>query len=185
MRTRQARHLPKILLMTDERMGDTLWATLAALPRGAGIVFRHHATPVAERHILFEKVRRISRARGLPLLLAGPPSLAVAWKADGAHGRSPHRRAARPLLRSIPCHDGMQLVAGRRQGADLLLLSPAYATRSHPGAPALGLVRMGLMIGAKRGDIVALGGMTRTRGRAMRGIGIARWAAIDGLTRLK
>jgi thiamine-phosphate pyrophosphorylase len=38
--------------MTDERLGDALWTALRRLPRGAGIVFRHYATPPAERRAL-------------------------------------------------------------------------------------------------------------------------------------
>ena len=39
MQTRQARSLPRLFLMTDERMGDGLWDALARLPKGAGVVF--------------------------------------------------------------------------------------------------------------------------------------------------
>jgi thiamine-phosphate pyrophosphorylase len=116
----------------------------------------------------------------MPVLLAGPPREAVAWKADGVHGRSPHR-AVRPLLRSAPAHHRAELLAARRAGADLILVSPIFPTRSHPGAPALGAVKAGLMIGPDRRDIVALGGITHARGRAMQRMGIQRWAAIDGL----
>jgi len=84
--------------MTDQRMGDALWTALGQLPRGSGVIFRHYAT--RDRRALFERVRAVARKRRLVLVLAGTPRQAVAWRADGAHGRSPHRRAARPLL---PC----------------------------------------------------------------------------------
>ena len=57
--------------MTDERMGDGLWAAIEALPRGAGIVFRHHATDQAGRRALFERVARIARRKRLVLVRAG------------------------------------------------------------------------------------------------------------------
>jgi thiamine-phosphate pyrophosphorylase len=166
--------------MTDERMGDALWPTLAVLPRGAGVVFRHYSLSEADRRAMFERVRRITRRQGLILLLAGEPSQAAAWKADGVHGRS-RRRVARPLLRSAPVHDRRELIAARH--ADLRLASPVFPTRSHPGARALGAVGLGLMLGHDRRGIVALGGMTYRRAQALSKMGIAGWAAIDGLIR--
>lgn len=167
--------LPSVWLMTDTRMGDGLWGALQRLPRGAGVVFRHYAA--GDRRALFDRVRGVARRRRLVLVLAGPPALAVAWRADGAHGRSPHVRACRRLLRTAPCHDRRALVAAR--GADLRFVSPLFATRSHPGAAALGLTRCGLMLGGDRRALVALGGMTPRRARAARAIGIGGWAAID------
>ncbi len=174
------RHLPTLWLMTDERSGDALWPALDALPRGAGVVFRHHAA--SDRRALYERVRTIARARRLVLVLAGPPRQAVGWRADGAHGRSAHVRASRPLLRTAPCHRRADLVAAR--GTDLRFVSPVFATRSHPGAAALGPVRLGLMIVGHRHRhrLVALGGMTVRRSAGLRPLGIDRWAAIDALT---
>jgi thiamine-phosphate pyrophosphorylase len=175
MRPRQ----PRLFLMTDARMGDALWSALDRLPRGAGIVFRHYG--VADRRALYERVRRIARRRGLLLLLAASPREAVGWKADGAHGRSPHRRAARPLLRTAPAHDRREWVAAR--GADRVFVSPIFATRSHVGGRALGPVRAGLLIGRDdRRRAVALGGMTPQRARRLSSLGLEGWAAIDAWT---
>lgn len=179
MLPRKAR-LPTILLMTDERLGEALWAALDCLPRGAGVVFRHYGLPPAERRTLYERVRRLARRRRLTLILSASPQQAAAWRADGVHGRS-RRRTSRPLLRSAPVHDRRELLAASH--ADLRLVSPVFPTRSHPGAPALGPVRLGLLLGGDRGGIVALGGMTPHRARALRSLRITRWAAIDGLTR--
>ena len=131
MRSRQP--LPRLWLMTDERMGEKLWDALARLPRGSGVIFRHYET--RERRALFERVRRLARRRGLLLLLAGTPREAVGWRADGAHGRSPHLRASRPLLRTAPAHDARELTQAR---AHAVFVSPIFATRSHPGARSLG-----------------------------------------------
>ena len=179
MPPRKAR-LPTILLMTDERLGEALWPALDCLPRGAGVVFRHYGLPPAERRSLYERVRRVVRRRRLMLILSASPQQAAAWRADGVHGRS-RQRTSRPLLRSAPVHDRRELLAAGH--ADLRLVSPVFPTRSHPGAAALGPVRLGLLLGEDRGGIVALGGMTPHRGRALRSLGITRWAAIDGLTR--
>jgi thiamine-phosphate pyrophosphorylase len=180
MPRRQARPtLPTVFLMTDERLGDGLWAALARLPRGAGVVFRHYTLPPAARRALFEAVRRVTRRRRLVLLLAGSPRAAIAWRADGAHGRSPHRCAARPLIRTAPAHDRTEWIRAERGGCDLMFVSPLFATRSHPGAVPLGRVRAGLMAGTGRGRAVSLGGLTHDRFRALRSMGFVRWGAID------
>jgi thiamine-phosphate pyrophosphorylase len=168
--------------MTDERQGEVLWAALAALPRGAGVVFRHHRTPPDERRRLYEKVRAVARRRRLVLVLAGPARVAAAWRADGAHGRA-IRRSIRPLLFTAPAHDRSELVAAREAGADLVFLSPLFATRSHPGGRTLGLVRFGMIAQAEpRTCVIALGGMDATRARRLRELGSYGWAAIDALT---
>ncbi len=179
MPSRQACSLPSVFLMTDERMGDGLWAALERLPRGAGVVFRHYRLPTDERRALFERVRAIARRRRLVLLLAGSRRLATAWRADGAHGPSPHRRSTRPLLRTGSAHDRLEWLRAHRAGCELVFVSPIYATRSHPGTSSLGVARTGLLLGTKRSQAVALGGMTANRARALRTAGITRWAAID------
>ena len=160
--------------MTDERQGEALWTALARLPRGGSIVFRHHATPPKARRALFDRVRAIARRRGLVLVLAGPPLRAIAWKADGAHGRSPIVRLPRPLLRTAPVHDMRQMAAARR--ADLLFVSPVFATRSHPGAGALGPLRFAALAAKARRPVIALGGMDAGKARRIKAYG---WAAID------
>lgn len=185
---------PRLLLMTDERMGEALWPALVRLPRGAGVVFRHYHTPPAERRALFDRVRAIARARGLWLILAGAPAEAIGWRADGAHGTSPHRRASRPLLRSRPAHDARELVAARRAASDLIFLSPVFPTRSHGAVRGLGPVRFGLLArrlgqdrpvrGAEKArwqsrNLVALGGVNPSRYKRLQALGANGWAAID------
>jgi thiamine-phosphate pyrophosphorylase len=173
--------VPRLWLMTDERLGDALWPAIDALPRGTGIIFRHYRTPARERRALFDRVRARARARALVVVLAGPARLAVAWRADGVHGRGT-ARSARPLLRTAPAHDRREIVAAMRGGADLILVSPLFATRSHPGAPTLGRVRFGLMIRGA-GRVAALGGMDAERFCRLRGLGVYGWAAIDAWSR--
>jgi thiamine-phosphate pyrophosphorylase len=170
--------LPSLWLMTDERMTDVL-AAIARLPRGAaGIVFRHHATPPADRRRLFDAVRAIARRRRLTLLLSGTPRQARCWGAAGAHHRA--LRMSRGL-RSVAVHDRRELMLARRAKADLVFVSPVFKTRSHPGARPLGPVRLGLLIGQRSPPVVALGGMNAVHMRRLRGLKLHGWAAIDAL----
>ncbi|HWI84704.1 MAG TPA: thiamine phosphate synthase [Sphingomonas sp.] len=163
--------------MTDERMADGLWCALARLPRGSGVVFRHYATD--DRRALFDRVRRIARKRRLLLLLAGTPREAIAWRADGAHGRSLHVRAARPLVRTASVHQAGEV---RSSCADAMFVSPVFATRSHPGGRSLGILRFGLIAQAAVGPVIALGGMNTRRFRRLARLGAYGWAAVDALS---
>lgn len=166
--------------MTDERQGEALWVALERLPRGAGIVFRHHATLPRARRALFERVRALARARRLTLVLAGTARRAAAWRADGAHGRDA-QRGARRLLRSAPVHNARELHAARRAGIAMLFISPVFATRSHPAGSTLGPLRFGLLAHGVP-QAIALGGMDMRRNRRLRALGGYGWAAIDALT---
>jgi thiamine-phosphate pyrophosphorylase len=164
--------LPRLWLMTDERQGDGLCEAIARLPRGSGIVFRHHSLPHAERRALFDEVRW--RPGGHLLLLAGPADLAAAWGADGSHGRG--RGAG---LRSAPAHSLVEIRAAERNGAALVFLSPAFATRSHPDAQPLGLAHFAWLARRTELPVIALGGMNETRGKRLASFGAYGWAGID------
>jgi thiamine-phosphate pyrophosphorylase len=157
-------HLPRLWLMTDERMGDALLPSIAALPRGAGVIFRHYGLAKEERSALFNAVERIARKRRLVLLIGG-----------SEHGR--HRSAITAPVHSVP-----ERIAAERAGAQLLFVSPVFSTQSHPGARALGRVGFGRICRGARRPVIALGGMTRDRAKGLRQFGIYGWAAIDALS---
>ncbi|MES2339837.1 MAG: thiamine phosphate synthase [Pseudomonadota bacterium] len=166
---RRRHPVPRLWLMTDERMGDALWSALDRLPRGAGVVFRHYGLSQAERRALLARVTAIARRRGLIVLAAG----GLDGK-DGAHNRRPRRG-----LHSRSVHDRRELIAARRAGADLVFVSPVFATRSHSGGQTLGPVRLGLLIRGAERPVIALGGMTRLRARRLRCLPVHGWAGID------
>ena len=174
--------LPTLWLMTDERVSDTaLLAAVARLPKGrAGVIFRHYRTTPKARRALFDAVRAIARRRRLMLLLADDAHMASAWQADGWHGRG-GRKAAERMIHSAPAHDATEIRSARRNRADLILLSPLFQTRSHPGAAHLGRVRFAALARQATIPIMALGGVNRSHRHTLPGIGADGWAAIDGL----
>lgn len=164
-----ARH-PVRWLMTDERLDERLWPALERLPRGAGVIFRHYHTPAAVRRVLFARVRQVARRRGLVLVAAGGVSLRGA---AGVHARRGHG------VVTWPAHDRREALAAVRAGADVVLVSPVFATRSHPGAPPLGLWRAAAIARALPVTVIALGGMDERRWRRMAALGFDGYAAID------
>lgn len=169
---RRRHPLPRLWLMTDERIGEALWEALERLPRGAGVVFRHYATPADERRRMLAKIARIARRRGLALVAAGEGAAA-----HGSHGRRPRRTGA---LHTRSAHTRREALAAQRAGADAIFVSPVYPTRSHPGARPLGRIGLRLMIRGLQVPVIALGGMTAHRARSLP---IYGWAAIDAWTR--
>jgi thiamine-phosphate pyrophosphorylase len=162
--------VPTVWLMTDERLGDDLWAALSRLPRGGGVVFRHYATPLAERRALYRRVARIARRRGLVMIRAGDVRLGAE---DGVHAR----RA--PGLVTWPVHSRGEAVHAVRAGAHAVFVSPVFATRSHPGARSLGPMAAARIVRGLPVVAIALGGMTRARARSTMQLGFSGWAAID------
>jgi thiamine-phosphate pyrophosphorylase len=176
MLRRQSPKFPKIWLMTDLRLGDALLAAIQRLPAGSGVVFRHYEVDEAERRRLFGQVRRVCRRRGHILLLAGPDGQARAWQADGFHGRAP----GKARLHSAPAHNPREIAEAKRSGAQLLFLSPLFATRTHPDTRPLGLMRFNQLARlARPAKVIALGGMTRNRARSLDAQTVCGWAAIN------
>jgi len=183
MPRRHRKKLPMIWLMTDERVEEAaLLAAVARLPMGqAGVIFRHYRTAAVDRRALFDRVARIARGRRLMLVLGGTSRQAQGWRADGWHGRD-RRVAGKTLLHSVPAHDGREMVAALRGGADLVFLSPLFPTRSHPDARAMGRARFAALARLADGPVIAMGGVRAAHRPMLRGIGAAGWAAIDGLS---
>ena len=168
--------LPRLWLLTDQRNDAVLETALARMPRGSGLVFRHYHLAVTERRERFRRLVRLARARGMVVVLSGDPRTARKWGADGVYGSL---RAGPGLLRLAMAHSLREIAAANRAGADAVLLSPVFATRSHPGAKTLGRVGFRLLARHAAMPVIALGGMDHRRAHAM---GWPRWAGIDGFS---
>lgn len=166
--------IPRLWLMTDPRLGERLWDALERLPRGSGVIFRHYQLPLPERRALFARIAKVARRRGLLLLRAGAEPMRGEMGTHGRRGRGPT---------TWPVHSRREAIAAIRAGADALLVSPVFPTRSHPGAPVIGPVRFGLLIGGLDVPVIALGGMNPRNARRLRPMGIHGWAAIDAWAR--
>lgn len=165
-------NLPRMWLMTDERLGERLVPIIGRLPPGAGVVFRHYSLEETLRRRLFDAVRAQSVQRDVTLLLGGTAQLAAAWGADGSHGRGPGVG-----LRSASVHTLAEIETAELDGAALLFLSPVFATRSHPGAPPLGPERFDALAASTDLPVIALGGLNANRARMLHHA--HGWAGID------
>ena len=177
--------LPGIILMTDpERLPDPLLAA-DRLPAGSAIILRHY--DFWNREDLGRHLMNICRQRHVYLLVSADYRLA--WKI-GAHGvHLPEALAKRPpLLGRRPgwlvtaaAHSLAALNQAARIGADAALLSPVFATQSHPGVPTLGAIRFAAMARKAALPVYALGGVSSKNVGQLapsRAVGVA---AISGL----
>ena len=167
---------PREWLMTDERIGDRLWEAIDALPTGAGVVFRHYATPEGERARLAQKVAELCRDRGLALAIARDIFLAGSLDAALVHNPAGDP-AALPISRSA--HSLEEAQSASAAGASLIFLAPIFPTRSHPARQPLPRAMARQIVESCGVPVIALGGMTRARFDEREVDGFYGWAGID------
>jgi thiamine-phosphate pyrophosphorylase len=155
----------------DDRLPDPI-AAASRLPKGSLVIVR--ARDAKRRHALGEALR--AQTHDLILLAADDPVLA-----DSLHGLhlpevhardAAHWRALRPhWVITVAAHSPRGLQAPH---ADAALLSPVFATKSHPQAKILTPVRARLMARHALLPVLALGGATARNAALLSGFsGIA------------
>lgn len=162
--------LPHFYLMTDdERFVNPLvdlprW--ILKLPIGAAIVLRHRDS--AQLEMLARSLVPLAHQRKVKVLLAGDVRLALKLHCDGIHlsqaaaRRGPLRIHALPpgFIITAAAHDDRSVQRAALMGAHGVMLSPVFATASHPDSNPLGLLRFMVISGRSARPIVALGGIT-------------------------
>ena len=167
--------------MSDERIDNRLDRVLEQSGNRLGFVFRHYHLPPQERFDRFRELAAIARRRGHLIILSDSALTAREWGADGIYGAPlslyPRRR---DLIRIATAHDITEIAQANRIGADAMMLSPLFPTRSHPGAKTLGPMRFRQIARHAAMPVIALGGMDADKARQL---DWPRWAAIDGLAK--
>jgi thiamine-phosphate pyrophosphorylase len=176
---------PLILMTDDDRLVDP-GAAAANLPRGSTVIVRSRDAERRER--LAVRILEISRTRGLLVLIADDPVLALRLGADGIHlperraNLAPRWRARKPgWFITTAAHSLFAVVRAGSFGIDAVVLSPVLATVSHPGVRPLSPARANLIATHSPIPVYALGGINGRSGRRL-GPAFAGIAAIAGLT---
>jgi len=174
--------LPALLFFTDPARTPDPGDIAMHLPPGSAIVYRHFGASDAEARAL--RLRAIASARGLKLLIGQDAALAARIGADGVHlpERLAHR--ARAVKRAHPgwivTSAAHSLVAARRRGADAVVISAAFPSKSASAGAALGPVRLAALVRAAGRPAYALGGVTKKTARRLLDAGLVGLAAVDG-----
>jgi len=180
--------LPRVHAITDERIArrTDLDAIASALADSGGTDLAIHARGRALTGLEhYELALRLSVLPS-PLFVNDRLDVALAVPAAGVqlgHGSLPVS-AARALYprwwigKSV--HDLAEAEAARAEGADYLVVGPVHASATHPDRPPLGLERLRETV-ALGLPVIAIGGITPERVRAIRAAGAHGVAAIRAL----
>lgn len=144
--------------------------------------------PARERLIHLERLLRLCRDAGAPLMVSRRVDLALACGADGVHlpGRGldpgPLRTFWPNLVVGRSCHRRAELEAAARAGAAYALLSPVAPPHSKPASgPTLSLDGFAGAIAGLDLPVFALGGITAALAPRLRRRGAAGVAALGGV----
>lgn len=176
---------PLVLMTDDERSKDSDRAA-STLPPGSIVIVR--SREAVRREQLALRMLKIARLRSLIVLIADDPALARRLDADGIHlpekaaSTAFHWRARRPdWYITIAAHSLHALTRSRAYRANAVLLSPVFATVSHPASNPLAPARANMMATHAQIPVYALGGINWRSARRL-GSAFAGIAAIDGLS---
>ena len=164
--------LPLIWLLSDPRNDARLEDALKFLPPGSGFVFRHYHLAADERRRRFAELSRVAHDAGHRVVVAGDRE---GLPGDGVYAAS-HALGDKPGLRLATAHNAGEIRAAIAAMADGIFLSPVFPTRSHAGASVLGVDGFHALARQSPVPVIALGGMTAARARAL---DWPRWGAID------
>jgi thiamine-phosphate pyrophosphorylase len=87
----------------------------------------------------------------------------------------------RDWIVTAAAHSPIAIRLAARLGVDAVLLSPVFATASHPDARTLGPLRFARWARESPVPVYALGGIDAARARRLRGSGAVGFAGIGGL----
>lgn len=172
-----------LAFLTDAGRAPHPLLVARVLPKGAAVILRDY--DMRDRAGLAAQLKSVCGARGVKLIIGADIALAQQIGADGVHlprWFSP----ASPLPEGMPedmivtasAHDADELLRAKKRGAGLALLSPVFATASHPQADSLGATRFKALAAASPLPVLALGGADETNARLLAGPNVAGLAAI-------
>ncbi len=187
-RRTSVRVLPPLILMSDPQRIPDLEAVARRLPRGSAIVLR--AFGARDAVAQGRRLAAIARRRGLVLLAGADPALARSIGAQGvhlperlAHRAGPLKRARPDWLVTAAAHSAPACRRAFAAGADAVMLSPVFESRSPSAGIPLGPVRFAAVVRRAGGPVYALGGVDPHTARRIAHSGAVGLAAVEALAK--
>lgn len=168
-----------LAFLTDQKRAPQPQLIARALPPGAAMILRDYEHK--DRAALAVELKSICAERGLFLLIGADSDLAEEIGADGHHAPAWYNgpQAAFPhAINTTSCHDAAALSGATAAGFDVIFLSPAFPTASHPGKAALGANNFRKLAAMSPAPVLALGGVTEENAHQLAGANVAGLAAI-------
>jgi thiamine-phosphate pyrophosphorylase len=182
----RSKRLPALVFMTDPGRVPDPEAVARRLPMGSAVVFRAFGAPQAT--LQGRRLAVIARQRRLVLLVGADPALARAIGAKGVHlpERLSHlagriRRARPQWIVMAAAHDSRAVLRALKAGADAVVISPVFDSRSPSAGSPLGLMRFLALTRLAKGRAYALGGVNATTASRLLGSGAMGLAAVESL----
>jgi thiamine-phosphate pyrophosphorylase len=171
--------IPALYFLTDPARTPDPARIAERLPNGTAVIYRHFGA--SDRFETARRLARISRARGLVLLIAADPALAAEIGAHGVHWPERLMPANRDgfALETAAAHSVRALARAAAAGFDAALLGPVLPSRSPTAARPLGPRLAGHMARSATLPVIALGGLDAQTGRRLIGRGFAGLAAVE------
>jgi thiamine-phosphate pyrophosphorylase len=174
--------------MTDAvRLPDPVAAILGLPPRSAVVLRERDPDKLAARA---RQLLPLCRQRKIRLIIAGDWRVAREVGAGGLHlpeatvrcGASRWRRMRRrDWVVTAAAHSPRAIRLAARLGVDAVLLSPVFATASHPEAKTIGPLRFARWTRASPLPVYALGGIDAGHAARLGASGAVGFAGIGGL----
>ncbi len=184
---------PRLILITDRNRwpDESFFDAVEQGLRGGvdAVLVREKQLDSARLLALAARLRELSAAADARLIIHSQADVAQAVDADGVHLASTdidHVSSVRQWLNSpdrsvsVSCHNADELHRAAVNGADFALLSPLFATASHPGAPHLSVQLFRQLAAEAALPVIALGGITPANRSALPDYGVAVISAIAG-----
>jgi thiamine-phosphate pyrophosphorylase len=177
--------LPSLWFVTDPGRTPDPDAIIAALPAGAGVIYR--AFGAADALETAKRLRRLTDAQGLVLLVGADERLAALARADGVHlpermlSRARRLRARHPLwLITGAAHSPRALALADRAGLDAALVSAIFRSNSPSAGAPMGPLRLARLVRGAWTPVIALGGVNTQTAPRLISTGAYGLAAVEG-----
>lgn len=174
--------IPKAWFLTDPaRVADPV-ATVSALPKGWGVVYRHFGE--TNRVAIAHELASACRANHLIFLIAADPVLARAVGADGVHWPNKRiaesRRNARAFqLITSSAHTHAERIHAVKAGVDAVFYSAVFVSKSPSAPKPMGPGRFRQCAASSSIPIIGLGGITAENAARIAPHGFASISGIE------
>jgi len=185
--------VPQLTLITDTTRfsGESFFSAVQQALLGGvdAVLVREKQLTSAKLLALASRLRQMTHDAHARLIIHSQADIACAVDADGVHLASADISAVASVRQwladanktvSVSCHNAGELVQAAACGADFALLSPFFATTSHPGEAHLGVAMFHQLAADAVLPVIALGGIDAGNYESLQATSVAVISAILG-----
>ncbi len=186
----QSQRKPVAVFFTDRKKITDFEKIIKTLPKNSAIIIREYDLEKKDREIFAKKIINLARPQGLKILIGKDISLAKKVKADGIHfsdfDKLPliflkRESFTKKFLFSFACHSLKSVLKAKKLKADMVFISPIFATTSHVGQKTIGLKHLAkFAFNSKNSNyLYALGGINKINIKAITKLNLGGFGAIE------